>query len=63
MPLVVDDGLVPLKDVGVVLKNVHVLVGMTTHGKDTSKHLQDARVSTGGLRGTTTTSRARRDCI
>jgi hypothetical protein len=63
IPLAVDDGLVLPKDVGAGLKSIHALVGTTTHGKDTPKHLQDAEVNTRGVRGTTTTGRVRRDYI
>jgi hypothetical protein len=43
-----NDLLVSSKNVGVALKDIHALVGATTHGKDTLEHLQEAGVSTGG---------------
>jgi hypothetical protein len=55
--------LVLLKNIGAVLKNIHVLIGVMKHGEDTLKHLQDARVSTRGGRGITTAGRVRRDYI
>jgi hypothetical protein len=59
----VDDELVPPEDVGAALKDIHALVGMMTHGEDTPKHLQDARASIVGGRGTATVSRAGRNSI
>jgi hypothetical protein len=58
-----NDLLVPLKDLRAVIKNIHVLVGMMTHGKYTPKHLQDAGVSTRGGGGTTIVGSTRRGCI
>jgi hypothetical protein len=58
--LTMNDVLVPLKNVGAMLMNIHTLVGAMTHGENTLKHLQDTAVSTGGGRGTTTAGRARR---
>jgi hypothetical protein len=63
IPQTMNDVLVPLEDVSAMLKDIHALVDVMAHGKDTSKHLQDIRVSTGGGRGTTTVGRARRGYI
>jgi hypothetical protein len=56
----VDGVPVPQEDIRPTLKNIHVLISMTAHGEDVVKHLEEAKIATGRLRGTcSTTSSAR----
>jgi hypothetical protein len=48
-----DNLLVALHNLKALLNHIHVLIYALTHGKDTSEHLQDARVGTRGGGSTT----------
>jgi hypothetical protein len=59
IPLAMNNLLVHVKSVDAVIHDIHALVCAMAHEKDTPEHLQDARISTGGSGGTTTTGSAR----
>jgi hypothetical protein len=54
-----NDLLVAMNNLHLLLHHIHVLIYSMTHGKDTSEHLQNPNVGTGGG-GTTTVGSVRR---
>jgi hypothetical protein len=57
--MTMNDLLVAADNLRVLLYHVQTLIGVTTHGEDTLKYLQEARVGAGGG-GTTTIGSASR---